>query len=58
MRMRICKTVPQGQGAYEVEIECFFPGAVAGEGGGYPLQLSVISTFKINLEGYANTHVH
>ena len=48
MRMRICKTVPQGQEAYEVQIELFFSGAVVGEGGGYPstvvsTQLSVLS---------------
>ena len=47
MRMRICKTVPQVQEAYEVQRELFFSGAVVGEGGGYPS--TVVST--LNLDG-------
>ena len=46
MRMRIFKTVPQGQEAYDVQAEFFFSCAVVGEGGGYPS--TVVSTFHLD----------
>ena len=46
MRMRICKTIPQGQEAYEVQRGLFSPGVVVGEGGGYPS--TFVSAFKID----------
>ena len=46
MRMRTCKTIPQGQEAYEVQMGLFFPDAVVGEGGGYPS--TFVSAFKID----------
>ena len=58
MRMRTCKTIPQGQEAYEVQMGLFFPGAVVGEG--LSVLSRLISSFQycFNVEGYANTHVH
>ena len=47
MRMRICKTVPQGQEVYEVQRELFFCGAAVGEGGGYPS--TDISTLNLDV---------
>ena len=52
MRMRICKTVPQGQEAYEVEIEWFYPGAVVGEGGGFPSTVISISKIEVSSSKY------
>ena len=48
MRMRIFKSVPQGQEAYLFQREVFFSGVVVvGEGGGFPSTFT--STFKIEV---------